>query len=126
MSVADIEDSILLVDDEESVRYLVTAMLEHHGYAPLATGSSPDALELFKRHSTTIKLLLTDVVMPKMSGIELAEELRTISPALKVIYMSGYMAGDIPMRRSGTPDPVILQKPFSSDALLKRVREALV
>lgn len=125
MSAAEPAESILLVDDDESVRSLVVAMLAHHGYIPLSTGGSSEALVLFRRHAATIKLLVTDVIMPRMTGIELAEELRSISPDLKVIYMSGYMAGDLPPRRSGTPDPVILQKPFSSDALLKCVREAL-
>ncbi len=125
MSDAEPEESILLVEDDEGVRCLVMAMLEHHGYTALEAASPSEALDLFKQHGSQIKLVITDVIMPKMTGIELAKEIFKLSPDTKVIFMSGYMAGDLPARIPGRPDPVILQKPFSSETLIQSIRGAL-
>lgn len=118
-------ETILLVEDEDAVRRLVRNMLVRHGYAVLDAAGGEQALELFERHADRIALLLTDVVMPGMSGRELAAQLRARRPGLKVVYMSGY-TGDV-LGDRGVPEPgiTLIQKPFTPRTLLRRLREVL-
>ena len=115
---AEPRPTILVVDDEDPVRELVRDALESEGYTVLDTG---DPLEA-RRIATfqTVHLLLTDVVMPRMNGLELAERVEVASPATKVLMMSGFMTPA--MKASGR---TILSKPFTIDALLGAVRESL-
>jgi len=119
-------ETILLVEDENAVRYTVRVMLERHGYRLLVAEHGPAALALWQLEHGKIDLLLTDLVMPGgLGGRELAAQLQTESPALKVIVMSGYSA-DLAGRDLVLPTRQrFLQKPFTLDALLTTVRSAL-
>jgi DNA-binding NtrC family response regulator len=112
------QETILVVDDEDSVRAFVSEALAREGYAVLNTADPLEARRIVT--SRTVHLLLTDVVMPRMNGLELAEHVEAASPTTKVLLMSGYMTAL--MKASGRP---ILSKPFRIDALLHAVREAL-
>jgi PAS domain S-box-containing protein len=118
-------ETVLLVEDADDVRALLRAVLERAGYAVLDAKGGQGALLLFSHHPVPIDLLLTDVVMPGISGVELAEQLGRAHAGLRVVLMSGYM--DDALERHGvtlatTP---VLQKPFSLAELLAAVRTAL-
>ncbi len=116
---------MLLVEDEEAVRALAGTVLQRNGYRVLEAPRGPEAVEIFERHEGPINLLLTDVVMPGMSGRELAERLRRLSPELKVLYMSGYREEALDGRGLANQGRAFLQKPFTPSALTHRVRELL-
>jgi two-component system, cell cycle sensor histidine kinase and response regulator CckA len=112
-------ETVLLVEDQEGVRTLLRQMLVERGYRVLQAGSADEAVLLASSHPE-IHLLLTDVVMPRIKGTELAEMLVRSRPGLKVVYMSGYNEEALP---EGSPP--CLQKPFSSQDLARAVRAAL-
>jgi CheY-like chemotaxis protein len=118
-------ETILVVEDEEILRQLIKAALEMNGYKVLEARNAGDAVALCEQNETSIQLMLTDVVMPKMSGRELAQRLARLRPELKVIYMSGY-AEDV-LLRQGVLDASItfLQKPFRQYELTAKVRKVL-
>src|SRR4029077_10309765 len=118
-------ETVLLVEDAAPVRALARRSLEAHGYRVLDASDGPRALELSARHGAPIDLLVTDVVMPGMSGRELAERLAPVRPGMKVLYTSGYT--DDAMVRQGvlTAGVAFLQKPFVPDSLARKVREVL-
>ena len=118
-------ETVLLVEDETMVRTLARKALESHGYRVLEAGAAPAALELSERHVGPINLLLTDVVMPGMSGRELAHRLLEVRGTLRVLYMSGYT--DDAVLRHGVLEEgmAYLQKPFTPDKLARKVREVL-
>ena len=118
-------ETILLVEDEEPLRMLVQSVLERRGYNVLAPKEIREALMLSENHGGTIHLLLTDVVMPKMSGRELAERVTSRRRGIKVIYMSGYTNDAIVQHGVLESEMAFLQKPFSQDAVLRKVREVL-
>lgn len=117
--------TVLLVEDEEMVRAVARDTLQAQGYTVLEAMNGGAALLISERHQGTIDLLLTDVVMPYMSGPELAERLTAQRPAMRVLYMSGYT--DDALAPHGVLQPVtaFLAKPFTPDSLLRAVREAL-
>jgi len=119
------EETILLVEDEGDVRELAREILEKSGYAVLEAANGPDALRIAARHEGVIHLLLTDVVMPQMSGRELARRLVRKRPEVRVLYTSGYIDENMIRRSVVDEDTALLKKPFSSDALVRRVREVL-
>ena len=116
---------ILLVEDEGDVRRLVRAMLAKQGYTVLETRKVHESIQICKDYHDPIHLLLTDVVMPELSGPELAEELAKLHPEMRVLYMSGY--ADTAIFRHGVlmPNTAFIQKPFISEDLNKKVREVL-
>jgi PAS domain S-box-containing protein len=119
------EETVLLVEDEAIVRNLVAEILESSGYAVLQAGDGPSALELLRRHTGEIDLLLTDVVMPGMSGPEVAGAVATMQPGTHVLYMSGYTDSAIDHHGVLEPGIAYLPKPFSADELARKVREVL-
>jgi two-component system, cell cycle sensor histidine kinase and response regulator CckA len=119
------QETILLAEDEEVVRKLVQQLLSAQGYQVLPAGSGREALELSRRHAGLIDLLLTDVVMVGMSGRELAEELLTLRPNTKVLYMSGYTDDAILRHGVYQHSAAFLSKPFSTSALIRKIREVL-
>ena len=97
-------------------------MLERNGYAVLEASGGKEAVEIAERHASPIDLLLTDMVMPGMSGHETARGVSLARPGIKVIYMSGYTGFS---QGSTQPDDILLPKPITRDALLRKVREVL-
>jgi PAS domain S-box-containing protein len=118
-------ETVLLVEDDRAVRDLLRLMLEGAGYSVLHTGDVDDAIARCRNHAGTIHLLLTDVVMPKMSGPQLADAVSALRPGLKVLYMSGYT--DEAILHHGVVDPALefLEKPIRKSVLLDRVRSTL-
>jgi PAS domain S-box-containing protein len=117
--------TILLVEDEEVVRSSARKLLESRGYEVLEAKGANDALEIGGRYKKHIHLLLTDVVMPQMSGRELAEHLAPLHPETKVLYMSGYADHAVVQHGLLDPGTAFLQKPFTPDALARKLREVL-
>jgi PAS domain S-box-containing protein len=118
------EETVLVVEDADGVRTLARRLLERQGYTVLVASNADKALRLFDRHPS-IDLLLTDVVMPGGSGPELARQLVGRRPALKVVYMSGYAEEAIVQHGMLKPGIVFLHKPFTSDTLAQKLRQAL-
>ena len=126
MADAGAPPTVLIVEDEEEVRALTREVLEMHGYLVLEALDSADGLRIGETHPGRLDLLITDVVMPRMSGPELARRLRARRPGLRVLCMSGYPEGT---QREVAADAgtwnAWLQKPFSPDGLISKVRECL-
>ena len=118
-------ETILLVEDEEQVRSLTRTMLERRGYCILDAGCGADALRLVERHHSQIDLLLTDIVMPQMSGTDLARRVTAAHPEIKVLFMSGYTDARLVDQAMITADTQFIPKPFSQTVLQKKVREVL-
>ncbi len=118
-------ETILVVEDEEVVLKLAVRILQEQGYRVLEAAQGMDAFLIAEEHQGAIHLLVTDVVMPKMSGRELAERLASLRPGTKVLYMSGYT--DNTIAHHGILDKGVnyIQKPFTVDGLAKKVREVL-
>jgi CheY-like chemotaxis protein len=118
-------ETILVAEDQSEVRALARMILGRHGYTVLEARSGAEALEIVREHATPIDLLLTDVIMPVMSGRELVTELERTHPHIRVLYASGYT--DEAIERHGMLDPglAFLQKPFTPKSLLAKVREVL-
>jgi CheY-like chemotaxis protein len=123
--VAHGNETILLVEDEATVRHLTRDYLRTQGYNVLEAADPAVALQITIAHSGPIQLLLTDVIMPGMNGRELAQQVCSVRPETRVLYMSGYTENAI--GHNGTLEPGInlLQKPFALPALKAKVREAL-
>jgi CheY-like chemotaxis protein len=112
-------ETILLVEDEELVRAMLSDALEEAGYRVLEACQGEQALEMVAQFDGAIHLLLTDVVMPRMSGQDLAERLAVLKPKTAVLYVSGYLGRDLP------PGCHFLKKPFTPDELIREVRTVL-
>ena len=117
-------ETILLVEDETSVRDLTRRMLEASGYRVLSAANGSEALRLCTTNRGHIDLMVTDVVMPQMRGVEVARRVARIRPRLRVLFMSGYTDNSIDLEIAGTVS--FLQKPFMLDELLAAVRSALL
>lgn len=118
-------ETILLVEDELGVRQLVCEMLQRLGYQILQASGGAEALRLFEQHQGSIDLLITDVIMPQMSGRELAQRLKVLQPSLKVLYISGYTDDMLAHHGVLESNVFLLQKPFAPDELAKKLREVL-
>jgi two-component system, cell cycle sensor histidine kinase and response regulator CckA len=117
--------TILLVEDDTAVRVVTRTVLRNAGYLVLDVANGEEALYLAEKHLDAIDLVLSDVVMPRMSGPELAERLWAARPSLNVLYMSGYTAGAIVQRGVLAPGVAFLQKPVAPNVLVHKVREIL-
>jgi two-component system, cell cycle sensor histidine kinase and response regulator CckA len=117
--------TILLVEDEQSLRKLTRSTLVESGYTVLEAADAPEALEIVRRSDFHMDLLLTDIVMPGMSGHELAAQLSPQCPDMKVLFMSGYTEGAVATHGVLKPGVKILRKPFSRVTLAKYVAEVL-
>ena len=117
--------SILLVEDDEIMRGLTRKLLEEHGYAVIEADDGKSALEWVESHPDRIDLLLTDVVMRRMSGPELVERLNASQPNLKIVYMSGYTGELMANREVLKTGVTLLEKPFSRTALLNTIHATL-
>jgi two-component system cell cycle sensor histidine kinase/response regulator CckA len=118
-------ETILLVEDEEVVRGLAKKILEQSGYKVLAAARGEEAIRLGRESTEPIHLLLTDVVMPETSGKQVADRLRELLPGLRVVFMSGYT--DEAIVHHGVLDSNVefIQKPFTPNALVRKVRDVL-
>jgi two-component system, cell cycle sensor histidine kinase and response regulator CckA len=118
-------EMVLLVEDEPSIMKMSQTMLERLDYKVLAAGTPGEALRLAKNHSDTLRLLITDVVMPRMNGRDLAERMRVVCPGIKTLFMSGYTADVIAHRGVIEEGVNFIQKPFSLKELGGKARAAL-
>jgi two-component system cell cycle sensor histidine kinase/response regulator CckA len=115
--------TILLVDDDESIRRFVRGILTDHRYQVIEAGDGAEALDFASAHQGPIHLLLTDIIMPKLNGLVLAERLAQQRSETAVLFMSGYVEGRLVSANHS--DAVLLQKPFTPDRLIEAVRAAL-
>jgi len=118
-------ETVLLVEDEDAVRRLIQRVLEGDGYHVLDAESPAEALQLCQQYPEPIDLMLTDVVMPLMSGRELASRTATLRPEMRVLYVSGYMEDVVADHGVLEPDIDFLGKPFAPEELTRKVREVL-
>jgi signal transduction histidine kinase/ActR/RegA family two-component response regulator len=118
--------TILVVDDDAQIRNLVRRMLTQDGFTVLEAASAEEALAICKRHKSPVHLILTDMVLPKMSGVELAERLKSIHPDIKMLFMSGYTDHAVLAQGILDPEKNFIQKPFALDALTRKAREVLL
>ena len=118
-------ETVLVVEDDSGVRELVTAMLASKGYTVLAAERPDDVESICQKHSGNIQLLLTDMILPGVSGREIAKRVGALRPGIKVLYMSGY-TDDALIRDHGLDESfAFLQKPFSQGSVAAKVREVL-
>jgi PAS domain S-box-containing protein len=118
-------ETILLVEDEDMVRQVASRILARHGYTVLEAASGREALVVSREHAGPIHLMLTDVVMPGMSGWETAENLRPQRPEMKVLFMSGHTENTIVHHGVLDPGVTFIQKPFRYNVLAQKIREML-
>ena len=119
------KETIFLVEDDPSVRELTLRSLNYFGYRVIVSANGEEALKKFKQNNIHVDLLITDVIMPGMSGKKLVDLIRKKKPGLKVLFMSGYSEDQI--SKQGVLDKEInfIQKPFAPMDLVKRLREIL-
>jgi CheY-like chemotaxis protein len=117
--------SIMVVDDDRSVRQMTADVLRHAGYDVLVAASGADALTALRKHEGDVDLLLTDVQMQRMDGGELAEAVLAEHPQTKVLFMSGYTGGAALHDNVRDDGPDFIAKPFVSEQLLKKVKKLL-
>jgi PAS domain S-box-containing protein len=118
-------ETVLVAEDEDAVRSVAKELLSLCGYSVLEARNGREGLDLARAHPGPIHLLLTDVVMPVMSGTELAQHLAALRPAMKVLFMSGYTNDTVALRRIAEGEIPLLEKPFTTEALARQVRAAL-
>jgi PAS domain S-box-containing protein len=118
-------ETILVAEDEEHVRNLAVSVLRSCGYHVLPAKDGPEAIQISEQYSQPIHLLITDVVMPQLGGRELAERLQRQRPALRVMYISGYVDEEISQYSASTPGMSFMSKPFTIEDLTQKVRTML-
>lgn len=118
-------ETILIAEDEEIVRHFLAGILQRAGYTVIATANGEEAVSRFKVHNAEISLVVSDVVMPKMNGREMCEEIQKLNPDIKFIFISGYTA-DIILQKGIVEEGVeFVTKPFSKNDILQKVRNVL-
>jgi CheY-like chemotaxis protein len=124
MVAPSLDAVVLVVEDETAVRSFCCTVLQRHGFSIVDAATPAAAIELAKtRHQVSV--VLTDMTMPGMNGTELVKRLQAIAPGIKAVYMSGYSEGRLVDSRELGPGVELLQKPFTSAELLRRVRAVL-
>jgi len=118
-------ETVLLAEDEKSLREMVGELLEANGYKVLMAETPKEAIETAERYEGVIHLLLTDVVMPGMNGRGLALRVKESRPDIRVLYMSGYTEDTIAHRGVLEAGALLITKPFTQESLSRRLREAL-
>ena len=119
------KETILLVEDEQALRIAAREFLQRRGYTVLEAADGAEALRVHAQHTSRIHLLVTDVVMPGGTGLELAEKLEHLDPRLRVLYISGYTGGSVGSMAGLEAGASFLQKPFALETLARKVREVL-
>jgi two-component system, cell cycle sensor histidine kinase and response regulator CckA len=119
------QETVLLVEDEDVVRQIAQRILQRSGYTVLAARNGQEALKVCAQHPDLIHLLLTDLVMPNMNGMELAKQAAVLRPSLKVLFMSGYAENAVVNHIAGDQGAVYIQKPFEAQILTRRIRQLL-
>jgi signal transduction histidine kinase/CheY-like chemotaxis protein len=123
--IAPGHETILVVEDEHDVRELACEFLTMTGYSVLRARNGVEAVDLLRRHPGQIDLILSDVVMPKMGGSELAARLPSVRPGTKILLMSGYSEYAVESQNQEHPRTLMLPKPFSRSSLIEKIREAI-
>lgn len=118
-------ETILLVEDEDAVRNLICSILEKQGYTVLRAANGGEGLLICEHQQGKIDLMITDVIMPLMSGGDLAARLKAFRPEIKVLFMSGYTDTAIVHHGVLAPGTAFLEKPFTPQAVSRKVREVL-
>ena len=121
----DKDGLILLVEDDAAVRTVAQRALVRYGYEVLPASGGEEALRLARKHKDSIRLLLTDIMMPGMNGVEVAAGVSRILPSIQIFYMSGYADQDLVRQGLLKPGTHFLQKPFTPRELAERVGEIL-
>lgn len=116
--------SIIVVDDDPAVRRIASRILTEEGFSVLEAADGDEALRLAEEHGRNVSLIVTDIVMPRVNGIELLERLSRSRPSLPVVLMSGYTSQELMGRALAVPCGV-LRKPFAPEVLLEEVRRCL-
>jgi len=119
------KETILVVEDNQEVRELVVQILKKQGYVVLEAQNGQEALSLGHKFKEKIDLLLTDVVMPQISGADLAKALSFLHPEMRVLYMSEYTENEIAQQGILLPSRQLIRKPFAWETLTEKVRELL-
>ena len=117
--------TIMVVDDEALILEIVEAFIEQLGHKVLLASSGHEALKVAREHDSKVDLLLTDVIMPNMNGLELAEAMVADSPDVKIIFMSGCLQPAIEARNTPRFENGFVKKPFSSNTLITHIKKAL-
>lgn len=115
-------ETILIVDDEEHIRGILCDILEAMNYRVLTACDGMEALQLFSEYHADISLMITDVVMPKIGGLELAKHIRYQNPHIPVIYITGFSRNDMMMCKDKVAQSLVFKKPFSYDDMIKAIR----
>ena len=123
--IAQGTETILLSEDEEAIRELIRRTLSQRGYKIIEARHGREALEMSQSYNGEIHLLISDVVMPHMSGIELTNHIVKLRPQIKILLMSGHTEEAITPHGNLDPEKAFLQKPFLLDSLIHKVREVL-
>jgi hypothetical protein len=118
-------ETVLVVEDEDGVRALTHEILADHGYTVLTAAGPHEALAVVARHTGPIDLIVTDVIMPEMSGLDLARRIQAERAGIRILYMSGYVDHPALDQAALDPEAGLLLKPFTAEALVAQVREAL-
>ena len=117
--------TVLVVDDEETIRTLARQMLEHAGFSVLTAGGGREAIRLFREHQHEVSCVLLDLTMPDLDGAETFRELRHICPDVRVILSSGYSEEAATERFAGQGLAGFIQKPYQLETLIARIQQAL-
>jgi two-component system, cell cycle sensor histidine kinase and response regulator CckA len=116
---------VLLVEDDDQVRSFIRMLLSTNGYQVLEASTGAEGLEIAEHPSNEIDLLLSDMLLPELSGYDLAEKVQELRPQIKILFMTGYVEGEIVQRSISELGARFLDKPFQPATLLTRVEEAI-